>query len=111
MLKNDLLQMEFLKEKNIEDLFYEYRYLSKNFVHRYYSKYMSSMWNEDVYNVADIGVYKGLQKIKVEKIKNETSIKIAIVRSIRSNVKNFEREMFGYEGSKINLIKESVIIN
>ena len=95
-----MYDIEILKGKNIEDLFYEYRDLSKKTVHKYYSKYMSTMWQEDVYNVAEIGVYKGLQKIKLEKVKNETSIKAAIVWSIRMNIKNFEREMFGYENTE-----------
>lgn len=84
-----MYDIEILKGKSIEDLFYEYRDLSKKTVHKYYSKYMYTMWQEDVYNVAEIGVYKGLQKIKLEKIENEISINTAIVWSIRSSVKNF----------------------
>lgn len=85
--------------KEIEDLFYEYRDLAAKTVNKYYFRYINTNWIEDVYSVAELGVYETLQDIKLEKIKNEMSIKSAIVWGIRGAIKDWEREMFGYEGT------------
>ena len=83
----------------IEDLFYKYRDLAAKTVNKYYSRYISTAWQEDVYNVAEMGLYESLQNIELEKIKNELSIKSAIIWGVRGSIKNWERELFGYEGT------------
>ena len=83
----------------IEDLFYKYRDLAAKTVNKYYFRYINTNWIEDVYSVAELGLYKSLQNIELEKIKNELSIKSAIVWGIRGAIRDWEREMFGYEGS------------
>jgi RNA polymerase sigma factor, sigma-70 family len=83
----------------IEDLFYKYRDLAAKTVNKYYSRYIRTAWQEDVYNVAEMGLYESLQNIKLEKIKNELSIKSAIIWGVRGSIKDWERELFGYEGT------------
>ena len=83
----------------IEDLFYKYRDLAAKTVNKYYSRYIRTAWQEDVYNVAEMGLYESLQNIKLEKIKNELSIKSAIIWGVRGYIKDWERELFGYEGT------------
>ena len=83
----------------IEDLFYKYRDLAAKTVNKYYSRYISTAWQEDVYNVAEMGLYESLQNIELGKIKNELSIKSAIIWGVRGSIKNWERELFGYEGT------------
>ena len=83
----------------IEDLFYKYRDLAAKTVNKYYSRYIETAWQEDVYNVAEMGLYESLQNIKLEKIKNELSIKSAIIWGVRGSIKDWERELFGYEGT------------
>lgn len=86
--------------KEVNDLFFEYKELAAKTVNKYYSRYINTSWKEDIYSVAEIGVYESLQKIKLEKIENELSIKTAIVWGVRGAIKNWEREMFGYEGTE-----------
>ena len=76
----------------IEDLFYKYRDLAAKTVNKYYSRYISTAWQEDVYNVAEMGLYESLQNIELGKIKNELSIKSAIIWGVRGSIKNWERE-------------------
>ena len=83
----------------IEDLFYKYRDLAAKTVNKYYSRYISTAWQEDVYNVAEMGLYESLQNIELGKIKNELSIKSAIIWGVRGSIKDWERELFGYEGT------------
>ena len=83
----------------IEDLFYKYRDLAAKTVNKYYSRYISTAWQEDVYNVAEMGLYESLQNIELEKIKNELSIKSAIIWGVRGSIRDWERELFGYEGT------------
>lgn len=100
MLENNMLSIEIMKGKTLDELYLEYRFLVKPTILKYYSRYIKSMWEDDIYSCAEIGVYEGLKKINVEKIKDETSIRSAIVWSIRGCIKDFEGKMFGSKGSK-----------
>ena len=100
MLKNNILPIEIKKGKTLEELYLEYRFLVKPTILKYYSRYIKSMWEDDIYSCAEIGVYEGLMNIKIEKVINEKSIRTAIVWAIRGHIKEFERKMFGCEGSE-----------
>ena len=86
--------------KEVNDLFFEYKELAAKTVNKYYSRYINTAWKDDIYSVAEMGVYESLQKIKLEKIEYELSIKASIVWGVRGAIKNWEREMFGYEGTE-----------
>ena len=100
MFKDNMLAIEIKKGQTLEELYLEYRFLVKPTILKYYSRYIKSMWEDDIYNCAEIGVYEGLININIEKIINENSIKTAIVWAIRGHIKEFERKMFGCEGSE-----------
>lgn len=100
MLKNNMLPIEIKMNKTLEELYLEYRFLVKPTILKYYSRYIKSMWEDDIYSCAEIGVYEGLINIKIEKIINEKSIRTAIVWAIRGHIRQFERKMFGCEGSE-----------
>lgn len=100
MLENNMLPIEIKMNKTLEELYLEYRFLVKPTILKYYSRYIKSMWEDDIYSCAEIGVYEGLINIKIEKIINEKSIRTAIVWAIRGHIRQFERKMFGCEGSE-----------
>lgn len=85
--------------QNIEELFVYYKFLVKPTILKYYSRYFSTMWIDDIFSCGQIGLYNGLININMDKVVDERSICAALVWAIRKEIKNFERSLFGAEKS------------
>lgn len=107
-MKNEVLDVEKITGKSLEELFEFYKKkLVKATIYKYYSRYLKGIWIDDIFSCAEIGLYKGLMKIDKSRIKNDVSISAALVWAMRAEVKKFEREIFGSENS----IKRKQIYN